>query len=393
MHRLWPSRFLDRGHSPRRAALIEAALTYDRLGELFYFMAEPIHLIYAWLRSLNLAEVAGSKPELARAYANGSISAAQIAPVRSLAGLYGRLALETAEGQDDLSALAWVLQLDCIRNMILGHWTHAIDSGIRGAEINKQIGRLRWWEETWGSTGVAFNLKGDFALGEKTWREVYASGHERGDKQVQLWSLCGQATAALRLGTTGHANAALALLEKAKELLIDYEYALGPEEIRVYGLLAQAQLRKGEAESALQATELASTLIGAELLPSTFYTFEGYVGPPLVYLSLWETQAGPRQKIVQEESYARLAWQACKGLRGFARVFPFGQPRSWFFLGKYAWLAGKSGKAHKAWAKSMAYAEKLEMPYEQGLAHFEIGRHLLDDDRRREIHWRRCMGR
>lgn len=81
-----------------------------------------------------------------------------------------------------------------------------------------------------------------------------------------------------------------------------------------------------------------------------------------------------------------LAWQACKKLRGFARVFPFGQPRSWLFQGEYAWLADKPGKAHKAWAKSLAYAEELNMPYEQGLAHYEIGRHLLDDNRGREDH-------
>ena len=136
----------------------------------------------------------------------------------------------------------------------------------------------------------------------------------------------------------------------------------------------------------LEAAELAMKLIGAELLPSTFYRFEGYVGPPLVYLSLWEARAKGDHEAANEKSYQELAWQACKGLRRFAWVFPFAQPRSWLFQGWYAWLAGKRGKAHKAWRKSLAHAKNLDMPYEQGLAHFEIGRHLPASDTGREEH-------
>ena len=50
-----------------------------------------------------------------------------------------------------------------------------------------------------------------------------------------------------------------------------------------------------------------------------------------------------------------------------------GQPRAWLWQGLYEWLAGKPGKARKAWHKSLAAAERLAMRYEQGLAHYEIG--------------------
>jgi hypothetical protein len=48
------------------------------------------------------------------------------------------------------------------------------------------------------------------------------------------------------------------------------------------------------------------------------------------------------------------------------------------------------GKAHKAWQKGLMYAEQLEMPYEAGLAHYEIGRHLPFDDPDLEIHLARA---
>jgi flagellin-specific chaperone FliS len=39
-------------------------------------------------------------------------------------------------------------------------------------------------------------------------------------------------------------------------------------------------------------------------------------------------------------------------------------------------LAGKPRKAYQDWLKCLACAEELSMPLEQGLAHYEIGRHL-----------------
>jgi hypothetical protein len=52
-----------------------------------------------------------------------------------------------------------------------------------------------------------------------------------------------------------------------------------------------------------------------------------------------------------------------------------GQPRAWLYQGVFDWLAGKPRRAVRAWRQSLAAAERLDMPYEQGLAHYEIGRH------------------
>jgi hypothetical protein len=81
---------------------------------------------------------------------------------------------------------------------------------------------------------------------------------------------------------------------------------------------------------------------------------------------------------------------SCRALHNFARAFPIGLPRAWIFQGLYDWHVGQTGKAQKAWQKGLAQAERLEMPYEEGLAHYEIGRHLPFDDPAQEKHLTRA---
>jgi len=95
-------------------------------------------------------------------------------------------------------------------------------------------------------------------------------------------------------------------------------------------------------------------------------------------LSLWE--AGHTLPAID-----KLAWNACKNLRKYVRVFPIGEPRALLYEGLHQWLSGKQDKALQTWEKSLAVAEKLNMRYDIGLAHLEIGRHLpLEESNRRK---------
>jgi hypothetical protein len=92
-----------------------------------------------------------------------------------------------------------------------------------------------------------------------------------------------------------------------------------------------------------------------------------------------------RPPLVQEV-FARLAQQACQSLRYYGWLLPVGQPRVWLTLGRNYWLSGKASQARQAWAKSLEISRRLAMPYEQGLAHYEIGRHLPSTDQARQTH-------
>ncbi len=110
---------------------------------------------------------------------------------------------------------------------------------------------------------------------------------------------------------------------------------------------------------------------------------EGCASVAEVYLALWEASHG--QPPAERTVLAQRARHACQDLHRYAHVFPIGQPRAWLWQGLYEWLAGKPGKARKAWQQSLAAAERLAMPYEQGLAHYEIGRHARIPERQHHL--------
>ena len=191
--------------------------------------------------------------------------------------------------------------------------------------------------------------------------------------------LLGQVEIQLRLGGA-HMDQAMSLLKTAQGILS--ETLPGAERIRAYGVLAAAHLRRNEFGLARQAAQTAVQFI-AQSSFMMHSSLEGYAGPAELYLTLWE--ASGNKLPADRKTSAKSARQACQALRKFARIFPIGQPRALLCQGRYEWLSGRPRKAHKTWQKSLAQATRLEMPYEQGLAHYEIGRHLpLDDPAQRE---------
>jgi eukaryotic-like serine/threonine-protein kinase len=87
---------------------------------------------------------------------------------------------------------------------------------------------------------------------------------------------------------------------------------------------------------------------------------------------------------------ARPAQQALAALRRFARIFRTARPRAWLYEGLAADHVGRTRQARVAWNKSLNAAERLGMPYEQGRAHYELGRHLPPGHPGRQAHLRRA---
>ena len=173
------------------------------------------------------------------------------------------------------------------------------------------------------------------------------------------------------------------------------------EEILAYGGMAVVRLRQGDQSLAQQAAEKAAQLI-EQARPVSYTLLYAYACVAEVYLALWEADLQvdvrscmePSPTDVQsttndQQSAVRRvqaeAQRACRALQRFARVFPIGQPRAWLWQGMYEWLSGRPTRAHKAWQKSLASAERLKMPYEQGLAQYEMGRHMRGADRQRYL--------
>jgi hypothetical protein len=50
-------------------------------------------------------------------------------------------------------------------------------------------------------------------------------------------------------------------------------------------------------------------------------------------------------------------------------------PRTNLLLGQREWLLQRPSNAFTYWQKSLTAAQQFGMPYDQALAHYEIGRH------------------
>jgi class 3 adenylate cyclase/tetratricopeptide (TPR) repeat protein len=390
LHRFWPDRFSGRAPEASRAALREAYVAYGYLGNVLYLAGDPLPATYAGLRGLNLAQAIGPSPELARAYAGIGV-VASLVPLHSLTEGYARLALETARSEDDPAALANVQELIGMYRAGMGHWAAAAELLGQAAAIYDRIGRLRHLDECRALLAYAGYHQGELARSQQLWQqELVPSARRRGDRLFQFYGLCCQVEIGLRLGGAGDADKAMDLLEEARAQLAE-DHTSRFDGVRVYGLMAQAYLRREEDELARQAAGMAARFIAAESSPTFLFHFEGYAGVPPVYLALWELAAEGKTAVADRERMKKRARQACKGLHSFGHIFPMGRPRAWLWQGVYDWLDGKPGKAGKAWQKSLGYAERFDMPYEKGLALYEMGRHLPAGDPARQNNLNRAV--
>jgi predicted ATPase/DNA-binding SARP family transcriptional activator len=397
MHRLWPTGSMERS-TDKQSRLIEGARAMVRLGQIYFFAEDKLPFLTNGIYSLNMAERARSVADVAVAYSGISLTCANIHLPR-LAGHYNRLAHETVPHVNNLPLKAFTLELLGVYYLGNGQWTKAQETLEQAADLADHLGLQRFWEESLLTLAIAAYHRGEFAKSMSRFAEVLASADYRGDPLVQHWALLGETQCALQLGH-GQVDKVMFLLERAKALPEQY---LGVADVmRGHGVLAQAYLYQGQPELARQAAQAAARLV-KQVSFMMFWTMDAYAGPAKVFLALWETETilglpnlkNPKSynpakseceaslwdKIQNLKSEAR---QACRAMHAFAQIFLFAQPRAWLYQGLYDWLAGKPVEAHRAWRKSYAAAERLSMPYEQGQAHYEIGRHLLPQQKTEE---------
>src|SRR6185436_18271424 len=251
------------------------------------------------------------------------------------------------------------------------------------AEVSDQL-RDRWeWITSQATFAILAHYQSQFTQSVQFNQSVYAAARVTGNLVQQGWGLYSQAESLMRLGRL---DEALALLEQSLTLLTGDIRRAAP--IRVHGTLAVTHWRRGEVALAEQVVDTASHLI-AQSNPTIYSAMEAYNSVAETALGLWEkalTEGEPDQ-LAELQARAR---QACRVIQRYARLYPVGQPRAHLWSGLYAWLEGKPKAAHRAWSRSLAYAQRLGMPYEEGLAHYEIARHLDLGDPARQPHLTRA---
>jgi class 3 adenylate cyclase len=368
-HTIWPERLRIAARADRGAPL-EAARAYERLAILNYYASARVAGVSAVLHQVNLAERVGPSPELGRAYGTMSVGAG-VVRLHRLASRYAQWAREIALKADDLPARAWILETTCAFDISVGNWLSAREAFTEGLRIAQQLGDQRRWIELAVMQAQVMYHQGEFGRLAEWSTEMSAMASHVDDPHrkalillVEVWYLMPQ----------GRIDAVVPRLQMATELLAGH--GSRADEILSNGVLALAFLRRQDEERARLTAGRATGLI-AQAEPSAVHIFEGYACLAEAYLGLWESG---------DRSAARLARQACAALRQYARAFPIALPRAWLCEGLSAHLSGHDRRGLAAWRKSLAAAERLAMPCEQGRAHHQLGRHLPASDPAREAH-------
>ncbi len=332
--------------APRAGLLLDAARTYDCLLQIHYFGGDRAALVHAMLMTLNLAERAGPSPELASAYAN-TFAALSLSPaLRSAAQSYLLRAQDTLAKNPDPAVESYLLLLHGVKLASDGAWTDSEPNIRRAIAIAERLGYRRRWEE--GMAILAYNhaLRGAFndAIGEAEAVERSAS---RGDNQTRCWSLLVHAQAKLGLGQA--ADACEELLAAAR-----IAQTLGRDE-RVWagGILAAAELARGDPVRAARAADETLLTIGKEL-PVVSASGEAYAAIADVCLELCRRGAGSGERL-------RTALEACRALERVARAFPLLEPRALLCRGDALRLLGRERRARSTFARCIQAARRCHL--------------------------------
>jgi tetratricopeptide (TPR) repeat protein len=365
LHRLWPKHYARR-FANRKGVLRDFARAYERLVEVYVYANETLLAFYAVLSTLNFAETAGPCPELARSYVNVAITVGFVS-LHRLARAYIRRALDVAQNVKDLSARGYTALYAGVYYAGVGDWARTEELWNTASWVFEQLGDHRSWEFSVGNSAIVKYLRADFVKGLELANAAYLSSCRRNAPFFQATGLLVKAAPLLSLGQL---EQAVTCLELAGSLLAEHEHTGMTEtaQLLMYGELLEVYLRQAEHHKVPSTAQRVSDMSTAAHVIE-WSQLPAYANPAEAYLSLWEDGCA-------EPGIKELADQACRKLERYARVYPIGRPRAWLWRGRYFWLSGKTPKAGRLWRKSLAAAEQLAMPYERGLAHYEIGRHL-----------------
>jgi class 3 adenylate cyclase/tetratricopeptide (TPR) repeat protein len=351
-----------------RADLVAVSRAYERLAEAAYYDGDTALALYSSIRILNEAETSGSAPEIARGLA-GTGALFGLAPLHRVARSYLARADTQLAHVDDATTHEIVRIVIGFYYLGTGSWEQAREQFNTVRSIARRIGDRRRLLDALGNLLELEYLRGAMRDARELAEEVIGLARARGDSRFEADALVGHAYALLEMDRT---EEALRSLEQVREKGLRTPELPIELRIKTQGLLAMTVRARGDHVAAMAAADEAMRLTSGQR-PSYFGTYLGYVGPATVYLDGWEAGGSVQEHRPRVDD-------AVKRLKGFADVFPIGRPRYELLAGRREWLLGNHSSAREHWRRALDEATSLSMGYEQGLAQYELGRHLAVGD-------------
>ncbi len=384
-HRIRRSGGFNQG-SDERELILEESRAYQALMEVYYLQGSPLRILLTSLRSLNLAELAGSSPELSRCYASFA-AIMGLVPWHREAGAYFKRAAESASRVDSFESIEWSSLCEGTYRAGIGEWQEAIHHFDQMLATSRKLGDNRSNANALQGHAMVEYFRGEFTRSLQFSISFHASALQISEKRFEAEAIRWKTLNLLALGTVDEVPACLDRLEllrsneKSTNIL---NYA------DVYSLRASLHLRLREYKDAfIAARKAAGRLIST---PNT--THELIIERSLVaevYLALWERiKSGELKAWTGDGSLLcelrEGVTRACGGLRKVSRTFPVGSPVTLLRSGQQSYLRGRAKEGFAACLKSVDAAKRLGMVHVEASAEFEIGRHLPVGDSARKHH-------
>jgi tetratricopeptide (TPR) repeat protein/tRNA A-37 threonylcarbamoyl transferase component Bud32 len=356
-----------------REKMLEVTRIQLQLGEMMYRAAEKSRIVASALGALNSSEKAGSPPEMAIAYSSACVILG-IVGAHSVAERYVRLALAMAEQSTDPVSAAITLFRIGHYKVNTCQWEASERNILEAVRRFREMGERRQAEESMGILAEIYRAQGRLADSAALYKQVYDLAVQyTGNLHSMAWSMVGQANIAAK---RGELVSAIAMLEKALQISSGYT---GAATLRImnHGVLAKAYLYHGDLKQANHYADETAALISKESL-STLVMFNGYSAISEVYLALLER--GDLTAREREQMIATLQqWQ--KAFQKYGKTYAFARSRVLLHTGTLQWLTGAQDAAVKSWERALETAEQYGIPYDQALAHYEIGRMTQNAER------------
>lgn len=370
VHRCVPARVTQRTlPESRRAGSLEASRLYSELSAVYYVGNETAANLYAAVRRLNLAERVSPTGDLVEAYGVMAFACMAVRLYR-LAEYYYSRALAADRTVREPLALALALTISSLGRLGIGQWPKIRADAGQAVDIYARFGDWQSWGGAVATLASAERYAGDLARSSQLCDELFRVAQRNGNSLHQLWGLGGKAEIAIQ---QGRLREALEWMDRLSALLVNNAEQIA--ELSHHSNRARIALMDGDFRRAQEFADRAAGMIARSPVPSAAHAYSGYFGLARVYLALWEAmQAGAAAGLPTPHLRAA-AEKACKSLRTYTFLFPIGAPGLQLCSGLRHWLAGKPAPARVAWRRSLSAAQRLGMPYEEGLAWYELGRH------------------
>lgn len=373
-------RRLDPKLDPAGAALYEAASALDTVSAIYYLNQDALLTAYCLARRFELLGRLVPTDLFARC-------SAEMAFLWEYLGIHRQADRFFEQGWDTANALqapltsARVLYSWSVFDLGRGNWAQGKSRAHLSASIYEQFGEQRLRRDSELMEVNFDTFTGALADGAAMYERLLMESTPHEDLLHIGWSCFGLGKIRRREGRLAEA---LHYLDQGLQAARNSGDRV--TQLTFLGTRASARAAAGDSERAAEDIRTATQQIGASRVPSAFMLTEGYAGVAEAALTLLAYEGHG----VDRSELDRAAAMACTALRRGARIFPAARPTALLWTGVHRSLHGHSRSAERCWRQALTAAERIGLPFEEGLIRFELGRLLQGRTGEGDVHLTRA---